>query len=307
MRVIGTGLSGLVGSRIVELLGETYEFENYSLQTGVDILNKNALFEKVKNSNTSLILHLAAKTDVDACEKDKEQDIVFFKNDPTKEIVTSQMLYSAWAINVVGTKHIVQACEAFGKRLMYISTDFVFDGSNPPADGYREESITNPVNWYGNTKYEGETIVKNSHIPWTIVRIAYPYRAFFERKDFARSIIKLLQNNKKIPMVTDHIFCPTFIDDIAYALDTLIGANAGGIFHVVGNQALSPYEAALIIADKFSFNTSLINQITREEFFKNRAPRPFRLLMRNDKIQQLGIIMRSFTEGIEELKKQMLV
>lgn len=285
MKVLGTGLNGLVGSRIVELLSDRYEFEKISRSTGVNITDRERVIEKIGSSDASVVLHLAAKTDVDGCEKDK---ILRESGD-------------AWKINVEGTRNIADACKESNKKLIYISTDFVFDGEK---ETYVEKDIPNPVNWYGKTKYEGEKIVQESSSPWIIARIAYPYRSKFERLDFARVILRRLQNNEKVAGITDHKFSPTFIDDIVIALDNLIKQKAEGIFHVVGSQSLSPFEAALAIAREFGLDKNLIGKTTRAEFFKKRAPRPFRLALKNDKIQGLGVKMRGFEEGLEEVKRQ---
>lgn len=291
MKVLGTGLDGLVGSRIVELLSSKYQFENLSISTGVDITSRDIVLERIKNSDAPIVLHLAAKANVDGCELDK----VLEENG------------DAWKINVLGTQNVVDGCLQSNKKLIYFSTDFVFEGTNPPAGGYSEEDIPNPINWYAKTKYTGEKIIQNSKIPWIIVRIASPYRAKFERLDFARAILKRLQERLPITAVIDHIFTPTYIDDIAFAMDNLIKNNLHGIFHVVGSQSLTPYEAAFLIAKEFGLASSKITKTTRAEFFNNRAPRSFQLALKNDKIGKLGIKMRTFEEGLREIKKQVFI
>ncbi|OGH30510.1 MAG: hypothetical protein A3B41_01560 [Candidatus Levybacteria bacterium RIFCSPLOWO2_01_FULL_37_26] len=299
MKILGTGLTGLVGSRIVELLKDQYEFD----PSMVDITDRNAIIEKIKSSDAPIVLHLAAKTDVDGCEKDKEKDIKILRY---KDIKEQEEMFSrdktAWAVNVYGTKNIVDGCRESSKKVIYISTDFVFDGSK---DFYNEEDVPNPVNWYAKTKYEGEKIVQNSSIPWIIVRISYPYRSSFERPDFVRAILKRLQNNEKVLGVIDHKFSPTFIDDIAFGIHKLIEKKALGIFHVIGSTCLTPYDAAIAIATKFGLNKDLIGKTTREEFFTNRAKRPFHLVIKNDKIQRMGVKMRGFEDGLEEVKRQL--
>jgi len=302
MKILGTGLDGLVGSRIVELLKDQYEFES----SVVDITDRNSIITRIRNSDASIVLHLAAKTSVDGCEEDREIDtkILRYENNERRE---GQWLIkkTAWGVNVFGTQNIAEACQESKKRLIYISTDFVFDGFRPPVGGYEEEDIPSPINWYGKTKHEGEKIVKNASIPWAIARIAYPYRASFARNDFARAILKRLQDQKPVAAVTDHIFTPTFIDDIAFALGALIKSNSRGIFHAVGSESLTPYDAAILIAKHFNLDQKLIVKTTRAEFFKNRAPRPFHLALKNDKIRGLGVRMRGFEEGLRELKSQM--
>lgn len=306
MKVLGTGLTGLVGSRIVELLGNKYEFENISRSFGADITDKNQVLEKIKPSEASTVLHLAAKTDVDGCEKDKEQDLkILGLKDLKRQQEEFRDRKTAWGVNVLGTKNVADACSQTNKKLIYISTDFVFDGTNPPAGGYTEDDIPNPINWYAQTKYEGEKIVQNLKTPWAIIRTAYPYRASFTKPDFVRAILGRLRGGLAISAIVDHIFTPTFIDDIAFAIGAIINSSSQGIFHVVGDQSLSPYESANLIAREFGFISSNIVKTTRVEFFKDRASRPFQLALKNDKIEKLGIKMRTFEEGLREIKNQL--
>lgn len=289
MKIIGTGLSGLVGSRIVELLS-SYEFEDISRKTGTDIADKDAVLSRIETSEAPVILHMAAFTNVDGAE---EQKNLGEESD-------------AWKINVVGTENVVKAAEATGKKLIYISTDFVFDGNNTPTGGYTEEDTPHPINWYAATKYEGEKKVQAAQIPWIIIRIAYPYRAQFEKNDFFRAMKNRLAQGQPIAAITDHTYCPTFIDDIAPALNALIMHNATGIYHVTGNQSLSPYNAAIDIAEIFDLDKNLISTTTRAEYFKDKALRPFDLSMNNGKIKSLGVSMIGFEQGLEEIKGQLI-
>lgn len=304
MKILGTGLKGLVGSRIVELLKNSYEFEC----SDVDITDKDLIGEKIIKSDAEIVLHLAAKTYVDGCEEDKDKDI---RISDYQDIEAREKAWirekTAWAVNVFGTQNIVDACKRSNKKIIYISTDFVFDGNNCPDDGYDEECVPDPVNWYSKTKYEGEKIVQNSGIRWIIGRTAYPYRSNFARKDFVRKLIDTLRNGKGLKMVTDHTMSPTFIDDIAVALDILISKKQTGIFHITGNQFVSPYKAALMIAEVFELDKSLIAETTRDEYFKGKAKRPFQLALKSDKIEKLGVKMKTFEEGLGEIKKQILL
>jgi len=283
MKILGTGLTGLVGSRIVELLSPKYEFENVSRSTGIDIENKENVLAKICTSDAQVVLHLAAKANVDGCEADKSLG----------------ESGEAWRINVEGTRNVADACVRANKKLIYISTDFVFDGTK---ENYSEEDLPNPINWYAQTKFEGEKIVQNLNTPWIIARIAYPYRANFSKPDFFRAILNRLRNGESVLAVTDHIFTPTFVDDIALAMDVLMEGNSRGIFHVVGSQSLTPFDAANLIADEFKLDKTKISQTVRAEFFKNRASRPFQLSLKNDKISKLGVSMESFKDGLEEIK-----
>ncbi len=289
-QIIGLGLNGLIGTRLTELLKDDLEFISLSRSTGVDITNKQSLSQIGNHKRSNFVIHLAAKTDVDSCEKDKDLGVGG----------------EAWKINVGGVQNVAQMCNDFGKKLIYISTDFVFDGDLEPGQGYSETDVPNPINWYAKTKYEGEKVVEQSGADYMILRLAYPYRAEFDKKpDFFRAIRDRLEKGEQVKSVTDHIFCPTFIDDVAKAILTLVRNDASGIFHVVGNSSLSPHDASLTIAETFGLNKDLVLETTREEFFKDRAPRPFNLALTNDKIAELGISMRSFEEGLLEIKSQL--
>jgi len=289
-QVIGIGLNGLVGSRITQFLENEIDFISLGKSNGVDITKPETLASINDYPNADIVLLLAAKTDVDDCEKDKDQG----------------ELGDSWKINVEGTSNVVKAAGEAGKKLIYISTDFVFDGEKKEGDSYVEEDAINPVNWYGFTKYEGEKKVEESGVDFLIVRPAYPFRAEFEaKKDFFRFIKDRLEKAVETRMVTDHIFCPTFIDDFALALKELIKNDASGIFHAVGGESLTPHEASLIIADVFELDKNLISKITREEFFKDRAKRPFNLSLSNDKIEKLGVKMRGFEESLQVIKSQL--
>lgn len=302
-KILATGLTGLVGSRFTELLDEVYEFEHINLNNGINILDKDAVLDKILSSDANTVIHMAAKTNVDGCEvdKDKDKQILSFKTSAEKENAWREEK-TAWAVNVYGTQNIVEACQKTNKKIIHISTDFVFNGTKK---SYSEEDKPGPINWYAKTKYEGEKLVQNSGLDYIIARIAYPYRALFERSDFVRGLIDRLSKHEKLNMVTDHIMVPTFIDDIANALDILIRTEQKGIFHVVGSQKVSPYEAAIEIARKFDLqDESLISKTTRKEYFAGKAPRPFCLYLKNDKIGKLGIEMSTFDKGLIEVKNQ---
>lgn len=285
--ILATGFSGLVGSRVSELLADGFEFTDLSLATGVDITNIDDVEKSINNSEARTIIHMAAKTDVDTCEDDK-----LLRDEG-----------QAWMVNVVGTENIVAVAKKTGKRVIYISTDFVFDGTK---EFYTEEDQPNPVNWYGITKHEGEKTVSKYSNDATVVRIAYPYRAYYpQKKDFVRRILERCKRGEKLIGITDHIITPAFIDDIAYVLKTIIEKKLSGIFHAVGSQSMSVFDAIKLVEKIFGFSGE-VEPVTREIYFQNKALRPFKLVLKNDKINKLGIKMSRFDEGLEEIKKQQI-
>lgn len=276
VKIALTGADGLVGSRIVELLGREFQFIPLP-QAQMDITNAEAVGTVLQNLDFDLFLHLAAYTNVPQAEKEKDL---------------------ALKINRDGTKNVFEAVTAKNKKFIYISTDFVFDGNNPP---YIEDSIPNPISAYAVSKYEGEKIVRDRAM---IVRISYPYRAAFEKKrDFFRTFKTYLEQKKPLTMITDSLMTPTFIDDIAHGLGHLIKNFTPEVFHLVGADSLSPYDAALKVADKFNLDRSLIGQTTYGEYIKGKAPLPKLGEIKSSKNNFWK--MKTFEEGLEEIIKQL--
>lgn len=280
MKIIGTGLSGLVGSRVTQVLREAFQFENLSLETGVDITQKDVVRDRVAASDAAWIFHFAAMTDLDVAEGEREL------GERSK----------TWIVNVEGTRHIVDAARAGGKRVLYLSTDFVFDGN----DGqYSEEHTPNPQSWYAVTKYEAEKLVAALGDEGLILRIAFPYcTSLGGRPDFVHRIMGELRAGKTIESPNDQVFTPTLIDDVAHVIRVLVERNSSGIYHSVGSQALTPYDAAALIAQRLGIDASRIRETTWESYYTNRAPRPRHAVLKNDKIDALGILMTPFSEGI---------
>lgn len=276
VKVAITGASGLIGTRILELLDGKFTFISLS-QESCDITNKTTVDDALSKIDFDMLLHLAAYTNVDLAEKEKNV---------------------AEKINVEGTKNIFETVMGKKKKFIYISTDFVFDGTNPP---YTEDSTPNPISSYGKTKYEGEKIVRDQAM---IVRFSYPYRASFRlKKDFVRSIKESLEQNRKLSMVSDSLITPTFIDDIVYGLKYLFENFSTQTFHLVGANSLSPYESGLLIAKTFGLDDSSIQKTTYTEYFKDKAARPQFSTITSTR--NTFYRMKTFEQGLYEIKKQM--
>ena len=276
IKIAITGADGLVGSRIVELLKNDFEFIPLP-QNLMDITSKEQVKNAFKDLNFDIFFHLAAYTNFPGAEINKEL---------------------CQKINIQGTKNVFEVVQSKGKKFVYVSTDFVFDGTNPPYD---EDSLQNPTGVYALSKYEGEKIIKDQAM---IVRIAYPYRANFEfKKDFFRTFKSYLENGKPLLMITDSLMTPTFIDDIAYGLKYLFNNYSTEIFHLVGSQSTSPYDAAFKVAEVFNLDKSLIGKTTYEEYVKGKARLPQFATIKSNKNNFYK--MKTFSECLEEIKKQL--
>lgn len=276
IRIAATGLDGLVGSRVNELLEKDFDFIPLS-QTQMDISKKDQVNAMLKQTPFDMFLHLAAYTNVDGAEREKQ---------------------TVWDINVTGTTNVFEAVTSQNKPFIYISTDFVFDGRMPP---FFEDSTPNPISYYGQTKYEGEKIVQDKAM---IVRLSYPYRTHFENKtDIVRSIINALKEKKHLKGVIDQIMTFTFIDDIVYALKHLFKHFAPEIFHIVGGDNLTAYDAILAICDIFGFDKSLVGKTTYQAFYHNKTQRPKKGIIKSKKNNFYQ--MKTFEEGLKIMKKQL--
>lgn len=297
LKIIGTGLSGLVGSRIVELLQDRHDFVDFSLDSGVDITDfsvLNSAFDK--HSDAKAVLHLAAFTDVTAAHE-QEGD----KNG------------LCYRINVVGTENIARLCAASGKHLIHISTDFVFDGEKEEA--YTETDKPQPIEWYGQTKLWAEEKVQSLVKDWLIFRIAFPYKAKPAPKelepkvkpDLVRKIRQKLEEGEEMKMFTDQIITPTFIDDIAVGIRYAVDHKSTGLYHLVGSSSLSPFSLAQKIAQAFKLDTRKLRPASLVEFMKTHPrPRQRKVALSNHKLShELGIKMKTIDEGLTEITRQL--
>lgn len=288
-KVIGTGLTGLVGSRVKELTADVFDWTNLSRSNGVNISDKKSLENAIIKDDSEVVIHFAAFTDLDEAEKQK--------ND--KKALCYQ-------INVEGTRNIASVCAKTGKHLIYVSTDAVFDGKENVL--YTETDKPNPINWYGRTKWLGEQAVIDSGCKFTIIRIAYPFRTKFEnKKDFVRKLLDKFSKGETLKMFSDTLFTPTYIDDISGALETIIQRKPSGIFHVVGSSTLSPFQAATEIVRVFGFNSKLIIPINLSVYLATSfRPYPRWSGLSNEKLKAgLDVSMRTFSEAILEMKRQL--
>ncbi len=311
MKIALTGSTGLVGSRFFDLLKSKYEIIPVSSSFNVDITEKNRLWDFLESKSPSAIVHLAAKTSVDACEDDRKEDIKKLSKDKVYDGSSINLenldpevwkkSTTAFGVNVVGTKNLADFAAKKDIKMFYVSTDFVFDGEQD--EQYDEESLPCPVSWYGQTKFWGEKTINHNSL---ITRISYPFgfRSKIKR-DLIWTLVELLKTRETVSFVSDQIITPTFIDDVVHGLNFLMEKNATGLINLVGNNSLSPYEIGIALCREFNLRESKIELTTREKLYKGRAHRPFKVRLKNDKLRNLGFEMTDFFVSLSKIKKDL--
>jgi len=283
--IIVTGAGGLLGDKIINLHPENYEILGgyYKNKPTIgnffqmDITNKKQV-ELLKKLNPDIIIHTASLTNVDYCEDHKEE---------------------AWTVNVNGTKNILVISERIGNKIVFLSTDYVFDGKNGP---YSEEDEPNPINYYGRTKLECEKLIESSGLEYIIVRTTVLYGWKENRLNFVTWVINELKNGRKIKVVKNQFGTPTLADNLAEAILKLILHKKEGIYNIAGSSLINRYDFALKIAEIFNLDQKLIIPITNKEL-NQKAPRPKRGGLKTDKIKsEMNVKLLTIEEGLHKMK-----
>ncbi|HAU99272.1 MAG: dTDP-4-dehydrorhamnose reductase [Microgenomates group bacterium GW2011_GWF2_45_18] len=267
MTIVGTGLSGLVGSRVVDTLGKTHFFQNMDLSVGVDITNATQVRDFLSKTDSDVVIHMAAFTDASKAWEQR-----------------GDTAGACYKVNVVGTQMIAEACDAFGKHLIHVSTAFVFDGKT--EDMYEEEAPLSPIEWYGETKAKAEEVVQKICSSWTIFRIDQPFRQDpFPKLDTLHKLAMSLKAGSATPFF-NHWFAPTVIEDFAYALEWASQTKPKGIFHATVNEKVSDEDLANLINQQHNFHAE-IHPSDLLEYLK-KATRPYQqnTALRSDKLRQ---------------------
>jgi dTDP-4-dehydrorhamnose reductase len=271
MNILITGANGQLGNALREIL------KNEKLRlTDLPELNLTLpqdTLDYILMVKPEVVIHCAAKTNVDECEMNP--------ND-------------AYLGNVLATKNVVNACQITHSVLVYISTDYVFDGSkNLP---YQEYDLCNPINIYGKTKWQGEEIVKMHLNKFFIIRTAWLFGDIGH--NFVKTILRLADERKPLPIVNDQVGSPTYALDLAAVIAQLIQTKAYGIYHITNTGNCSWFEYAKQILRYAGQKDALLKPITSEKL--NRpAPRPSYSILAQDALNLMGIIMPSYQDALQ--------
>jgi dTDP-4-dehydrorhamnose reductase len=291
MKVLVTGANGLLGQELIDVLirknyqviatskgpSRLREYAGKITYEDLDITDGLASHEVITRHRPDVIIHAAAMTQVDQCELHKIE---------------------CYNINVTATRFIVEAAREIQCKLIYVSTDFIFDGSSGP---YKEEDEPRPLNYYGSTKLSAETEIIESGLDWSIVRTVLVIgKAEANRSNIISWVKQKLEKREKIKVVDDQFRTPTFTEDLAKGIALVIEKNAHGIYHISGKDLLTPYEIALKTAEHFHLDNSLIEKADATSF-SQPALRPPRTGFKIDKARKdLGYEPITFDEGLKK-------
>lgn len=292
LNLLITGASGLFGSKLAEIAAE----KNYSVYSGYsqdrpaygtavqfDVSHKNRVEETFKKVNPEVVVHAATLTDVDKCEANKEL---------------------AWKINVEGTKNIVEAAKTSHAFLVYISTDYVFNGEKGQ---YKETDAPGPVNYYGLTKLKAEELVQCLINESCIARASVIYGASpaAGKINFALWLINKFKKNERAKTLTDQWNSPTLNTNMAEMTLEIIERKLTGTYHISGATRISRYDFAKLVAQTFNLNTDLITPTTLADF-SWVAKRPRDSSLDTSKAQQtLKNKPLQIQQALELLKKEL--
>lgn len=246
MKALITGATGQLGQEVQKYLTEIeVPFTAYS-SSEMDILNKKKVDYIINKDQPTVVFHCAAYTAVDKAEDEKELN---------------------WAVNVDGTRHVAEACKSQGIVLVYISTDYVFDGKTD--DMYTVDSETNPKNEYGKAKLNGEHVVQETLDKYYIIRTSWVFGEF--GSNFVYTMKRLAQERDELTVISDQIGRPTWTRILAEFMLHVVKTNQDyGIYHLSNEGSCSWFEFAEEILKDETVN---VKPVTSDEY-PQKAKRP---------------------------------
>ena len=263
MRVLVTGVKGQLGHDVMnELEKRGYEGVGVDVEE-MDITDAEAVDKVIHEAHVDAVVHCAAWTAVDAAEDNVEM---------------------CRKVNAYGTENIAKICGELDIPMIYLSTDYVFDGMGE-RPWEPDDPVTEPLNVYGQTKYEGELAVEKYAKKHYIVRIAWVFGV--NGKNFIKTMLKLAKTHDRLTVVDDQIGTPTYTYDLAILLVDMLETDKYGKYHVTNEGGyISWYDFAKEIFRQAGVNVEVV-PVTAEEY-KAKAKRPYNSRMSKEKLTANG-------------------
>lgn len=260
MRVAVTGSQGQLGHDVMKVLA-SHGHEGIGLtREQADIRDADRIISVLNDMKPDAVIHCAAYTAVDDAEDQVD---------------------TAWEINTLGTKHIAQACKGLDIPMIYISTDYVFDGSGELP--FEITAKRNPINVYGKTKAEGEAIVEELLHKFFIVRISWVFG--LHGNNFVKTMLRIGKHGNPIRVVSDQVGSPTYTVDVAQFLMGLLTSDQYGIYHATNSGFCSWYDFAKKIFELEGMSSVIVEPVKSTEYV-TKAKRPLNSRLKNESNQK---------------------
>jgi len=285
MRILITGARGMLGTDLCQILQQKGHTIKATDIEDMDVRD----YELVRNTAVDFcpdfVLHLAALTDVDGCERQPEE---------------------AFRTNSIGTQNVALACQTTGAVMLYVSTISIFDGSK--CEPYTEFDTPNPQSWYSRSKYQGELLVEKLLTRYYIVRAGWMFGGGPEDKKFVAKIMELSAERSSLTVVGDKFGSPTYTRDISSGIERLLHTGIYGTYHMVNSgDCCSRYEFAKTILE-YAGNTHCQITPVNSAQFPLPAPRPRMEGARNLNLElRHWEWMRPWREALKEYVQQTLL
>ena len=279
MKVLVTGVCGQLGNDVVhellsrgletvgtDVLPEAANLPTEALYIKLDITDADAVLKAIGTIRPDAVIHCAAWTAVDAAEEPENREKVF-------------------AVNAGGTRNLAAACRAVGCKMLYISTDYVFDGQGtepwqPDCEAYA------PLNVYGQSKLAGEQAVRELLDRYFIVRIAWVFGK--NGKNFVKTMLRVGRTHDSVRVVTDQIGTPTYTPDLAHLLADMIQTDRYGVYHATNEGGfISWYDFTREIYRQAGLSTQVV-PVTTAEYGLSKARRPINSRLDKSKLTECG-------------------
>ena len=276
--ILVTGCNGQLGSEFKKLENKHNDYIFFFKDVDLDITKKILLEKYIKDNSISIILNTAAYTNVSKAE---------IENDKANQI------------NCLGVRNLIELCEKYNLKLVHFSTDYVY--SSNTKDPISEEKITNPLNYYGISKRNGELFIENSNSESIIIRTSWLYSS--NGKNFVNTIIQKAKNNENINVVSDQFGCPTYAKDLA--LDTMKILKSNMKLHLNGkiynysNLGYTNWSGFAREIIKLSNLNCSVKEVS-SDFFKNTVKRPmYSITDKNKIISNFGLDILHWNESLK--------
>jgi dTDP-4-dehydrorhamnose reductase len=276
-RILVVGARGMLGRDLMSILHSSFskdEIIGWDIEE-IDIRKEDESITKIEKLRPEILIHLAAYTDVDGCELDKEK---------------------AFAVNAEGTRHVAMAASKCHAKMVYLSTDYVFDGEK--REPYLENDPPHPLNVYGHSKLKGEQYVQEWVKDSLIIRTQWLYGPF--GKNFVDSILRQAREKDVLSIVNDQIGSPTYTADLAKAISGLIQFGARGVFHVANSDLCTWYTFGRAILELSGVNRVRVVPISSKELARPAARPSYSALNCQKLAKETGLTMRPWSEALKD-------